>query len=87
MSHGGVEFVGAWGRGERRIVERTVAAVDEYVGAHMPRPWVFARDDVGFSVEQPSLFDGRLTRAKLGDLLEAIRHETAKAAPWVTYSE
>ena len=87
MSHGGIQFVGNWPTGERRLVERTVAATDEYLGAHMPGPWVFEKGDGGYSVTQSSLFEVKQTRLKLGNLLERIRGAAADAAPWVTYSD
>jgi hypothetical protein len=87
MSHGGIQFVGDWGRGERRLVESTVAAVDEYLSAHMPGPWSFKKGAEGFSLTQGSLVVGELSARKLGDLLEQLRRVTTNAAPWVTYSE
>ncbi len=58
----------------------TVAATDEYLDAHMPRPWVFEKSEGGFSVKQPSLCDK--SAQKLGDLLEKIRRAAAAAKPF-----
>ena len=87
MSHGGVRFVGDWGRGERRLVELSVAAADDFLGAHMPAPWVFSKGRGGFTATQPSLLEGGAKASKLGDLLDQVRSAAAGAAMWVTYGE
>jgi hypothetical protein len=87
MSHGGIRFVGDWRRCERRIVELTVAATDDFLGAHMPEPWTFTKGRGGFTVTQPSLIEGGAEGAHLADVLEQIRHAAAAAAMWVTDEE
>jgi hypothetical protein len=84
MSHGGIRFVGDWRRGERRIVELTVAATDEFLGAQMPEAWTFTKGGGGFTLTQPSLIEGGAEATHLADVLEQIRHAAAAAAMWVT---
>jgi hypothetical protein len=87
MSHGGIQFVGEWRRCERRIVELSVSATDEFLGAHMPEPWTFTKGAAGFSVTQPSLLEDIEEASKLIDLLEQLRHAVVAASMWVTDGE
>jgi hypothetical protein len=87
MSHGGIQFVGDWRRCERRIVGLTVSATDDFLGAHMPAPWVFTKGGGGFTVTQPSLLEAEAEAANLVDLLEQIRHAATAASMWVTDGE
>lgn len=87
MSHGGLRFTGDWRRGERRIVELTVSATDEFLGAHMPAPWTFTKGAGGFGVTQPSLLEAEAEATNLADLLEQIRQVAVAAAMWVTDPE
>lgn len=74
------EFVGSWLKAERRLVEMTVSATNEFLGAVVRHRWVFEKTDAGeFSATQPSLFDGKVVAPKLGDLLEKLSRFVAAA--------
>ncbi|HEX3560393.1 MAG TPA: hypothetical protein VHU19_14390 [Pyrinomonadaceae bacterium] len=78
-------FRGEWAAAERRLVEMCVSAVDEYLDAHMPEPWVFEKAPGGFSVTQPSLLVTGARTATLAALVGTVRRAAEFAAPFVTH--